>query len=105
VTLAPATWPNGQTVPRVDLPHSRAWYRGRGYREPLMEISAHELATYRAEMEAALRARKMARLLRQHPDPQIRWWFGWWAGEAEQHYANARLTRDFGSYGHTCYEA
>lgn len=90
--------------PRPDLPHPAAWYRRRGYPEPLATLHPQALSSYRGRMAHAVRCRKMARTLRDHPDPDLRYWYAWWAGAAAEAYAEARQTRDFGGYGHTCYE-
>lgn len=91
-------------LPRPDLPKPIEFYWLRGYPLPLQELHPHELASFRYSMVQAMRHRKMAILLRDHQDPDMQYWYPWWAGMAENAYRDARHTRDFGGYGHTCYE-
>jgi len=91
-------------LPRPDLAHGIPWYWQRGYGVPMMELHPQTIASYLGDMRRARTFWKMARMVRDHTDADIRAFYYWWAGEAESAYRSARQTRDFGGYGHTCYE-
>jgi hypothetical protein len=91
-------------LPRPDLPHAIPWYWRRGYPVPLMKLHPHELASYRADLRRAMAYRKMARLCRASTDPDIRYFYSWWAESAADCYREMRRTRDFGGYGHSCFD-